>query len=104
MENSQCQVKVQAELSYPLEVRNWLRQVDSLACLLFNLALEKVIIDSGFQTGATLFYVSILLLTFADHITGRLKEDIREFFISLKVNEEKTKNVIVKGNKLANND
>jgi hypothetical protein len=54
-ENSQCQVKVQAELSYPLEVMNWLRQVDSLARLLFNLALEKVIIDSGFQTGPHYF-------------------------------------------------
>jgi hypothetical protein len=48
--------------------------------------------------------VSILLLTFADQIIGRLEEDIREFFIALKVNEGKTKNVIVKGNKLANND
>jgi len=48
MENSQCQVKVQAELSHSLEVMNWLRQGDSLACLLFNLALEKLIRDSGF--------------------------------------------------------
>jgi sorting nexin-29 len=59
MENSQCQVKVHSELSRPLEVMNWLRQGDSLACLLFNLALEKLIRDSGFQKGATLFYKSI---------------------------------------------
>jgi len=48
MENSQRQVKVQAELSHPLEVMNWLRQGDSLAYLLFNLAMEKFIRDSGF--------------------------------------------------------
>jgi hypothetical protein len=41
MENSQCQVKVQSELSAPLRVKNGLRQGDSLASLLCDTALEK---------------------------------------------------------------
>jgi sorting nexin-29 len=45
MENSQCQVKIQADMSDPLITTSGLRQGDSLACLLFNIALEKVIID-----------------------------------------------------------
>ena len=68
----------------------------------FNLALEKVIRDSGFQRGATLFYKSIYLLAFADHIIGRSEEEIRKSFIALKIKEGKTKYVIVKGNKLTN--
>ncbi|GFW75315.1 hypothetical protein TNCV_4189691 [Trichonephila clavipes] len=35
-------VKVQKDLSDPLEVRNGVGQADALACPLFNLALEKV--------------------------------------------------------------
>jgi hypothetical protein len=89
---------------------HWLGQGDSLSCLLFNLAPEKVIRDSGFQTRGTIFYKSILLLTFADDIDiiGRSEEDIRKSFIALKtvadalvlkISEGKTKYVIVKGNK-----
>lgn len=102
MENNQCQVKVQADFSHSLEVMNWLKQGDSLACLLFNLALEKVIRDSGFQRGAKLFCKSIYLLAFADHIIGRSEEEIGKSFMALKINEGKAKYVIVKGNKWAN--
>ncbi|GFX22834.1 hypothetical protein TNCV_2605761 [Trichonephila clavipes] len=34
---------VQNDLSDPMEIKNGVRQGDALACLLFNLALEKVV-------------------------------------------------------------
>ncbi|GFX10826.1 eukaryotic translation initiation factor 2-alpha kinase 3 [Trichonephila clavipes] len=40
-------VKVQNDLSDPLEIKNGVRQGDVLACLLFNLALEKVVWENG---------------------------------------------------------
>jgi sorting nexin-29 len=43
MENSQCHIKLQSEISESLNTINGLRQGDSLACLLFNIAFEKVI-------------------------------------------------------------
>ena len=43
-----------------------LRQGDSLACLLFNLALEKVVRNAGMQTSGTIFYKSVQLLAYAD--------------------------------------
>jgi hypothetical protein len=44
---------VQTDLSHPLEFMNGFRQGDTLACLFFNLALQKVIQDSCIQTRST---------------------------------------------------
>ena len=41
MNNTQCRVKIQNRFSEPINVKNG----DALACLLFNIALEKVIRD-----------------------------------------------------------
>jgi sorting nexin-29 len=40
------QIRLKATLLEPLEIHNGLRQGDALACLLFNVALEKAIRDS----------------------------------------------------------
>lgn len=50
MKYSTCSVRVQSSLSAQFGTMNALRQGDVLACLLFNVALEKVIQDSGIQT------------------------------------------------------
>ncbi|GFY23699.1 craniofacial development protein 2 [Trichonephila clavipes] len=42
-------VKVQNDLSDPLEIKNGIRQGGALVCLLFNIALEKVVRDSNYQ-------------------------------------------------------
>jgi len=44
------------------------KQGDALACLLFNIALEKVIQDSGIQTRGTIFFKSVQILAHADDI------------------------------------
>jgi sorting nexin-29 len=84
--NSPCQVKVQSELSDPLRVMNGLRQGDSLACLLCNIALEKVIKNSGIQIKGTIFYKSVQSLAFANDIgiIGRSEDDMKKSFTALK--------------------
>ena len=43
MEGTTAKVKVQNELSENFHILNGLRQGDALACILFNIALEKII-------------------------------------------------------------
>jgi sorting nexin-29 len=78
MENSQCQVMIQADLSDPPV--SGLRQGNYLACVLFN--IEKVVRDTGFQTRGTIFYKSVQLLAYADDIDiiGRLEHNIKITF------------------------
>lgn len=102
LSETKIMVKIQNCLSEPLEIKNGVRQGDSLACLLFNIALEKVIRDSNINNRGTIFNKSIQLLAFADDIgiIARTPRALEEAFISLekealkmglKINENKTK-------------
>jgi hypothetical protein len=53
MENTASQVRIQSDLSDTVTTKKGLRQGDSLACLLFNLALEMVLRKAGIQTNGT---------------------------------------------------
>jgi hypothetical protein len=44
------------------------RHGDELACLLFTIAPEKVIRDSGIQTRETIFFKTVHILAFANDI------------------------------------
>ena len=68
MENTQSQVRIQSDLSDLITTQKGLRQGDSLACLLFNLAFEKVVRNAGIQMSGTIFYKSVQLLAYADDI------------------------------------
>ncbi|GFT07661.1 putative endonuclease-reverse transcriptase [Trichonephila clavipes] len=61
-------VKVQNDLSDSLEIKNDVLQGDTLACLLFKLALEKVVRDSNINTRGNINNKSMQLLAFADDI------------------------------------
>jgi sorting nexin-29 len=100
MENTKSQVRIQFDLSHPISTKKGLRQGDPLACLLFNLALEKVVRDAGIQTNGTIFYKSVQLLACADDIDiiARSTTALKEAFLSLeraagvmglKINEKK---------------
>jgi hypothetical protein len=82
----ECRVRIGNELSEPLRTQNGLRQGDALSCTLFNLALEKVIRQSGINTRGTIFYKSVQILGYADDIdvTGRNEKPAREAYIELK--------------------
>jgi sorting nexin-29 len=76
----------------------------SLACLLFNIALEKIIRDAGIQTRGTIFYKSLQLSAYADDdIIGRSEHDRQKTFAALKtavdaiglsINQGKTKYMV----------
>jgi sorting nexin-29 len=91
MENSQCYIKLQSELSRPLNIKNGLRQGDALACVLFNIALEKVIRDSGIQMRGTIIYRSVQLLAYADDIDiiARSEAELIKTYTALKISAEK---------------
>jgi sorting nexin-29 len=69
MTDTRNRVKIQDDLPGEIKTDSVLRQGDALACLLFNIALEKVITDAGIQTGGTRYYKLIRLLGFADDIS-----------------------------------
>lgn len=66
-------MKIQDELSETFETARVIRQEDSLACLLFNLLLEKVIRQSKDNTRSTILLKSTQL-AYADDIDIILKE------------------------------
>jgi hypothetical protein len=97
-----CRVKIQKDLSDPFITERGLRQGDTLACLLFNIALEKVIRDSGIERRGAIYHISVQVLAYADDldIIGRSERAVREAFtkfdkeallMGLKINETKTK-------------
>ena len=67
-----------------------MKQGDALACLLFNIAVEKVIRDSGIQTSGHIFHKEVQLLAYADDIyvisrsESGLKEPFQELELSAK--------------------
>ena len=78
-----------------------MRQVDALACLLFNIALEKVIQDLGIQTRGTIFFKAVQILAYADDtdLMARTTPGLNKAFINLEksarnmglvINQEKT--------------
>lgn len=82
-----------------------LRQGDALACLLFNIALEKAVRESRIQVGHRIFNHSVQLLAYADDvdIVGRSQRTVREAFqaivipakrLGLEVNQSKTKYLV----------
>ena len=62
-----------------------MRQGNALACLLFNIALEKVIRDSGIQTRGTIFFKTVQILAYADDIDlmARTIPGLKEAFLNL---------------------
>jgi hypothetical protein len=63
-----CRIKLQSQLSEPFFTQRGLRQGDALACLLFNIALENVIRDSGIERQGIIYYKSVQVLAYADDL------------------------------------
>jgi len=110
MENTQSQVRIQSDLSDLITTKKELRQGDSLACLLFNLVLEKVVRKAGIQTSGTIFCKSVQPPAYSDDIDiiARSRTALKEAFLSLetaagemglRINEKKTKYLATKESK-----
>ena len=85
MNNIHCRVKIQNKLSEPINVKNRVWQGNALACLLFSIALEKIIRDAAVSIRGTIFHKSVQILAYADdiHVIGRTQSAIIEAFTSL---------------------
>jgi sorting nexin-29 len=106
MKYSVTQIRIQSSLSEPLKVNNELGQGDPLACLLFNIALERAVREANIQITGHTFHKSAQILAYADEvdIEARTKAALIEAFsaleksakkMGLKINQEKTKFMIV---------
>jgi sorting nexin-29 len=69
-----------------LKVNNGLRQGDPLACLLFDVALEKAVREANIQTMGQLFNKYIQILAYGDNVEiARSKADLTQTFLSLEI-------------------
>ena len=86
-----CRVKIQNKLLEKSVTSVGLRQEDTLSCILFKLALEKVIKDSEIETKGTIFIKRIQICVYADDIvavwrsTDSMKEAINKLMKAEKV-------------------
>ena len=55
-------VKIQNRLSERFHIRNGLRQGDALACILFNVTLEKITREANINQRGNIFYESVQIL------------------------------------------
>jgi hypothetical protein len=96
MAKVECSVRIQTHLSESLNVKNGLRQDDALACLLFNIFLEKVVCESNIQTRGTIFSKTTRILAYAvdTDIMSRTMLDLKESFISFEKSSRKMRLVI----------
>ena len=102
MNNTQCRVKIKKNrFSEPINVKNGVQQGDTLAGLLFNIAMEKIIRDAAVNIRGAILYKSVQILAYADDIDiiGRTQSALIEAFTSLEkaakdmnlfINQEKT--------------
>ena len=68
MTNVQCSVQIQSHVSEPISTTRGVKQGNAFAWLLFNIALEKVILDSSIQTRGTILFKNVQILAYADNI------------------------------------
>jgi sorting nexin-29 len=68
MTNNCATVKLKTVLSRQFDIKEGVWQGYPLACLLFNISLEKVIRDAEVETRGTIFNKSAQILAYADDI------------------------------------
>jgi hypothetical protein len=110
MEGTTAKIQIQNELSESFHIRNGLRQGDALACILFNIALEKIISEANINKHSNIFHKSVQILAYADDvdIISRSPKSLQEAttaldeaarMMELEINQAKTKCMICGTNK-----
>lgn len=87
MSSISSRVRIRNQLSEAFTIEQGLRQGDPLATLLFNIALEKAVRDSGVDTSNSIYRKSSMLLAYADDIdvVGRNAKQVKNTFAALQV-------------------
>jgi hypothetical protein len=104
-----CCVKIQNDCSESFETRQGLSQGDVLSTLVFKSMLEVIVRRANLQTTGTIYNKETQLLAHADDIdiVGRFQSAVRGAYLALereaakvglKINEQKTKYMIVARN------
>jgi len=85
VEGTTAKVKIKNELSESFHIRNGLRQGDALACILFNITLEKTIHKANISQRGNIFYKSVQILAYANDIDiiSRSLKSLQEVTIAL---------------------
>ena len=105
LESTTTKVKIQNELSESFHMWNGLRQGDAVACILFNMALEKIIREANINQRGNIFYKSVQILAYADDIDiiSSSQKSLQEAIIvldratrmmGLEINQAKTKYMV----------
>jgi sorting nexin-29 len=85
IEGTTAKVMVKNELSERFHTRNGWRQGDAFVCILFNIALVKIIRDANINQRGNVFYKSVQILAYADNIDiiSRSPKSLQEAAIAL---------------------
>ena len=85
MESATTKVKIQNELSEIIHIRNGLRQGGALTCIVFDMALEKIIREANINMRGNIFYKSVQILEYADDtdVISRSQNSLQEAVIAL---------------------
>jgi hypothetical protein len=77
-----------------------LRQGDALACMLFNITLEKAVRDAGIEKRGKIYHKSVQVLAYADDIDiiGRTTRAVKETFLKLEKAAQALQSMRVKRN------
>ena len=105
MEGTTAKVNIHNELSVNFHIGKGLRQGDALACSLFNIALEKIILEANINQRGNIFYKSVQILAYADDIDiiSRSPKSLQEAttaldraarMMGLEINQNKTNYMI----------
>lgn len=97
-----CKVRIENDTSDAFQTNTGLRQGDALACLLFNIALEKTVRDANLENRGTIYNKSMQIMAYADDVdivarTLRKSKETFEVFstsaesMGLEINVDKTK-------------
>jgi sorting nexin-29 len=78
-----------------MEIKNGLRQLDALTCLLFNIALEKLIRDANINSRGTIFYKSVRTNPYAYDIIIIARTETAAKKMLSNINKEKTKYMLI---------
>jgi hypothetical protein len=104
-----CCVKIQNDCSKSFENRQGLRKGDVLSTLFFNVVLEVIVRRANLQTTGTIYNKETQLLAYADDLDSDSKSQpaVRDAYLAfereaakvgLKINEQKTKYMILTRN------